>query len=793
MTWFLEHDGVTLLTCVEDKTQPALPDPGSADLPVCMKRHPLRYPMKSHALKFKFLATSNVGAQLIAPAGRINATPTLASPQSIEPQGELSWHNNYFLGNDSTKWAPNCRNYTNIVYRDVWNGIDIEWYEENGKLEFDFVVQPGADPSQIRMSCEGLTGELSPTDNELKLPTSLGELRTALPQVYQISPGGSKSEVDAKFEIENKNEFGITLANGYQKEHTLRIDPLIYSTFLGGNDFDGGTAIANDGNDGVFITGYTQSTNFPVTPGVGQDFNDGSYDGFVTHLNATGTQLLYSTYLGGGSDDYAEGIIAADNGDVVVAGSTFSPGFPVTQNALQTTYGGERDGFVTRINASGSQLIFSTFLGGSSNDVVFGIISDESDGYYLTGATSSPEFPTTPAAFDTSYNDSSDCFVVHLNGSGSQLIYSTFLGGGHAEGARAITSDNHGGVIVTGSTKSPDFPVTHGCFDSTYNDTTTSSLRDDCFITRLDSTGSHLIYSTYLGGSYSEEPYGVAGDGNGGCYIIGQTSSSDFPVTPGAYDTTINVPNYLLSSFITHLDSSGASLDYSTFLGGSHGPQDYGTWGFGIMASEDGSVIVAGSTSCTDFPVTPDAFQPNNNGMDDVYLCRLNSTGSQLLYSTYLGGESGEVGFGLAKDLHGGIFVTGYTGYQSDANFPVTPGAYDTTWNGSTDCFVVHFSFDSTGIIQQREKIPTGFTLAQNYPNPFNSSTTISYSLPKPGIAKLELFDLLGRRISTLINTPQNAGVLHIRFDGKNLASGEYFYRLSAGDFQETRKLLLLK
>ena len=341
MTWFLERDGITLLMMVPGKSKPPMVDPGTADLQVCMQKHPpAKYPMKSHALKFRFVSgedntdSRRLGFSLTNPefsnvVGLKSNLPiqNTASAKSIDPLGELPWHNNYFLGNDSTKWAPDCRNYTNIIYRDVWDGIDIEWYESNGKLEFDFVVQPGADPYQIRMSCEGLTGDLSPTGKELKLPTSLGELRTALPQVYQISAGGSRSEVNAQFEIVNKNEFGVTLPNGYQKEHTLRIDPLVYSTFLGGSGDDEARGICSDNTGGVFIVGATNSTNYPVT-GIGQPFLAGDHDCIVTHLNSTGSQLLYSTYIGGSGYDYGMGIVNDGQGGVIVAGTTYSANFP---------------------------------------------------------------------------------------------------------------------------------------------------------------------------------------------------------------------------------------------------------------------------------------------------------------------------------------------------------------------------------------------------------------------------------------------------------------------------------
>jgi len=806
MTWFLERDGVTLLTCIEDKTQPALPVPGTADLPVCMQKHPARYPMKSHALKFKFLATSNVGAQLIAPAGRINATPTLASPQSIEPYNELPWHNNYFLGNDSTKWAPNCRNYTNIVYRDVWDGIDIEWYEENGKLEFDFVVQPGADPSQIRMSCDGLDGELSfdsrggpprppaagerspsslsfPTTHnlppttgaELLLPTSLGELRTALPQVYQISPGGSRSEVDAKFEITNKNEFGITLPNGYEKEHTLRIDPLIYSTYLGGSGSEGAQDIVNDGSGGVIITGITYSTNFPLTLGA---FDTTNISGicFITRLNNTGSQLIFSTFLGGFGYSEGKRLISDDSSGIIIAGLTDSLDFPTTTGAYDRTYHGLGDCFITRLNSTGSQLIFSTFLGGSGIDIAYGIAGDGNGGVYITGATGSNDFPVTDGS---PYQGGSDCFVTHLNNTGSQLLFSSYLGGSGNDEAYGIVSNDGGIVTVTGYTSSNNFPHSSNAFQTTLHGT------QNVFIARLNLNSSTLVYGTYLGGAGNDIGNGIINVDSGEVVVIGNTSSSNFPTTTGALDTTYNGGLYSGDCFVTRLNDTGTRLVYSTYLGGSGSE-----YGGGIVRNGSNGVIITGLTNSTNFPTTAGAFSDSMRGIHNCFITNLNSTGSQLRYSTYFGGTGNDAGSKAVSDGNGGVILTGGTG---SADFPITHASYDTSFNGASDCFVSHLAFDSSDVATIKGELLYEYSLRQNYPNPFNSFTTIEYSLPKYSTVKLELYDLLGRRISTLINSPQNAGVHHVRFDGKNLASGEYFYRLSAGDFQETKKLLLLK
>jgi len=762
MTWFLERDGITLLTMKEDRTKAPIVDPMDRDLPEMLRRHPARYPMKSHALKFHFVKATGNGQQ---------AT------------GELPWHNNYFLGNDSTKWAPNCRNYTNIVYRDVWDGIDIEWYEENGKLEFDFVVQPGADPSQIRMSCEGLIGEMARSSNELKLPTSLGELRTALPQVYQISSGGARNEVDAKFEITNKNEFGISLPNGYQKEHTLRIDPLIYSTFLGGSGDEGGYGICSDDNSGAIVTGTTTSGNFPTTTGAFDPTPNGNEECFVTHLSSDGSELLFSTFLGGADNDNAEGIVDDGSGGVFVIGETLSLlSFPHTH-----VFGllGGVDCFVTHLNSAGSQIIYSDLLGGTNDDQTRAIVTASSGGVLITGLTNSTDFPTSNNAYDRTNNGSNDCFVTRLNSSGTAMIYSTYLGGSMEEWGIGIAADSMGGAFVTGWTNSTNFPTTINALSTSYN----GGDYGDCFVTHLNGSGTQLLYSTYLGGTGSDNAEQIITADSGSVIVTGWTNSIDFPTTANAFDTSYNGGGFNGDGFITRLNSTGSQVIYSTFLGGSEDDD-----GWQILTDSNGGVIVVGNTSSSNFPTTSGAFCTTyNGGIRDGYVAHLNNTLSQLLYSTYLGGSGADGINGITRDGSGGFILVGGT---SSADFPTTSGANETSYNGgSYDCFVTRLSLiaDSTSIISERIPVPLEYTLIQNYPNPFNSSTTITYSLAKPGIAKLELFDLLGKKISTLINSPQNAGIHQVRFDGKNLSSGEYFYRLSAGDFQETKKLLLLK
>jgi hypothetical protein len=309
---------------------------------------------------------------------------------------------------------------------------------------------------------------------------------------------------------------------------------LAYSTYLGASASEFGNGIAVDAGGSAYVTGRTSSANFPTTPGAFDTTYGGSlYDGFVAELNAAGSGLVYSTFLGGSGTDNALGIAVDGGGNAFVTGLTTSTDFPATPGAFDTTYNGANDGFVTRLNAAGSGLVYATFLGGSRNDNGSAIALDGSGDAFVAGRTASPNFPTTPGAFDTTLNNrngTNDAFVTKLNAAGSGLVYSTFLGGTGADAAFGIAVDSAGEAFVAGWTDFTDFPTTPRAFDTTFN-----YGGWDTFVTKLNGAGSGLVYSTYLGGYTDDLAYGIALDGSGSAYVTGATDSRDFPTTPGAF------------------------------------------------------------------------------------------------------------------------------------------------------------------------------------------------------------------------------------------------------------------
>jgi len=426
--------------------------------------------------------------------------------------------------------------------------------------------------------------------------------------------------------------------------------------------------------------GETESSDFPTTPGAFDRARSGT-NAFVTKLNAAGSGLVYSTFLGGSSIDYGLAIAVDESGAAYVTGGTGSDDFPTTAGAFGTTLSGMRDTFVTKLNGVGNGLVYSTLLGGSDTDNGYGIAVDGSGAAYVTGGTYSSNFPTTVAALDRTHNGASDVFVTKVNPAGSALVYSTFLGGSSGDFDNRIALDGSGAAYVTGRTGSANFPTTVGAFDTIYN-----GGSSDTFVTKLNAAGIGLVYSTFLGGNDTECFNGcdIVVDESGAAYVTGETSSANYPTIAGAFDTTYGGRGDV---FVTKLNAAGNVLIYSTFVGG---PQ----WDSGrsIALDRSGGAYITGLTESSNFPTTPDAFDTTRNGgicgsypytfpCRDIFVTKLNAAGSGLVYSTYLGGSDDDYGYGIVTDRGGAAYITGRT-YSSD--FPTTMGAFDTTHAGGS-------------------------------------------------------------------------------------------------------------
>lgn len=616
-----------------------------------------------------------------------------ANPQPrIEPFGRLETSVNYFIGNDPEKWHTNVPVWAGVRYKDLYPAIDLELTGEGGRQVPRLVVRPGADLSRVRLRVEGADGvELLPSGEGLRLTTTVSEF--TLPLFAVVAPDGTPLALTDVQPILSGDEIRAPFTAALSPPSAFAQDQsnLPYATFLGGNSDDYGHKMAVDGSGSVYVTGYTESSDFPTTLGVYDITHNGYDDAFVVKLNPTGSALTYATFLGGSNSDYGYDIAADESGNAYVTGYTESSNFPTTAGALDRTYNGDSDAFIAKLNPAGSALSYATFLGGSNDDYGYGITVDGSGNAYITGWTWSPNFPATLGAYDRTYNGYGDVFVAKLNPAGNTLAYATFLGGsnGEQEGGSGIAVDSGGAVYITGWTDSSDFPTTFGAYDRTHNG---GAWGLDAFVAKMNPSGSSLIYATFLGGSGDDVGSGIVVDKSGNAYIAGGTSSTDFPTTSGAFDRN---HGGFADAFVVKMNSTGSALLYSTFLGGHTDTMQWeGSFGESssdITVDGSGAVYVTGFTMSSDFPVTPEGYDKTySGGYYDAFIAKLNPLGSNLIYATYLGGSSADYGSGVAVDGSGNIYLTGAT---RSSNFPTTVGAYDTTHNGGSDTFVVKLAF----------------------------------------------------------------------------------------------------
>ena len=571
------------------------------------------------------------------------------SRTAVSGQNELPGKANYFIGSDPKKWHSDVRQYAKVRYADVYPGVDLIYYGNQRQLEYDFVVQPGVNPAVIRLGIEGAS-KLHLERGELVLSSSGGDVRVRSPHIYQQARG-TRQEIRGGYVIQANNEVGFRVAS-YDPAQTLIIDPVLtYSTYLGGSTSeDFGYGIAADAAGNAYVTGETYSDDFPTANAIQPTRHEG-FDAFVTKINADGTALVYSTYLGGSDFDGGFGIAADAAGNAYVTGATASDDFP-TVHAIQPTHHGSSDAFVTKINADGTALVYSTYLGGSSgeDDEINGAIAvDTSGNAYVTGETLSEDFPTANAIQSTNHG-SSDAFVTKITASGS-LVYATYLGGSSADGAYGIAADAAGNAYVTGTTSSGDFPTANAI-------QATNRGSSDAFVTKINPSGS-LVYSTYLGGNGPDYAHAIAADTTGNAFVTGLTYSPDFPRANPIQPSL----QAFGDAFVTKINPAGSAFVYSTFLGGNSFDD-----GFGIAVDAAGNAYVTGMTYSKTFPIV-DAIQPRNRRGPDVFVTKFNAGGNAFVYSTFLGGEGIDDGYAIAVDAAGSAYVTGIT---ESRKFPKT-------------------------------------------------------------------------------------------------------------------------
>jgi Beta-propeller repeat len=615
----------------------------------------LTFALDGWALKLDF-----VGARHVVPVGG-------------EPASEMVSD----LRGPRRGWQAGLPAYRALTYSDLWPGIDLLYSTGSGSLKYEFVVHPGADPERIDLSYRGATSTTVRHDGALLVQTPAGSLLDAPPVTYQLRAGG-RVDVAASYRMKASDRVGFDLGD-YDPSVPLVIDPevMVYGTFLGGSHYDSVSDVAIDAAGNAYVVGSTLSRDFPVTPGAYDVTFARERDVFVSKLSSDGSALVYSTYLGGRDDDYGSGVAVDGEGHAHIVGGTYSLDFPITPNAFDTQRS-DFEGFVAKLSPDGSDLFYSSFLGGSDEDNPAGIGVDATGVAYVAGATSSNDFPVTAGAFDETYQGG-EVFVSKVDATGSALLASTFLGGREYEVATDLALGGGGEPIITGYSTSDDFPTTPGAFDRTGdgNDAIVAKLapglgglrfstylggnatesgsgidvdrrgnvfvagrtdslnfpltpnafdtevdaQDDGFVTALDPAGATLVYSSYLGGGGFDYAFGIAIDARGRAAVIGDTSSSDFPVTPGAFDRT---QSGTWDGYVALVNPDGSAILAATFLGGAKGE-----FAADVAVDARGFIYAVGATKSQHFPVTPGAFDTTDEdgAEQDGYIVKFDPTG----------------------------------------------------------------------------------------------------------------------------------------------------------------------
>jgi hypothetical protein len=726
------------------------------------------------------------------PPLRMKLLGAIPAPRIVGDRQQVST-SNYLIGNDPSQWRTSVPNYGRARYRGVYPGIDLVYYGHDGNLEYDWIVSPSADPEKIRLGFDSADRLRLDEQGDLVVELGKTEYRHRKPVVYQ-EVAGKRIEIDGSWLLRG-NEAGFRIGT-YDRAQPLIIDPVLYyATYLGGTGLDNANAIAVDSVGNTYVTGGTGSADFPtasplqasrlgagdvfvtkinasgsaklystylgstgVDEGKGIAVNShgevyvtgsagfsnfptknaiqstwgGSGDAFLTKLNASGSALVYSTYLGGIGVDTGTGIALDPAGNAYIVGITFSTNFP-TVNPFQAAKGLQQDAFVAKINPAGSAWVYVTYLGGNSVDEGYGIAVDTAGNAYVTGETESTNFPVQ-SPFQSSNAGSVNAFITKFNPAGSALVYSTYLGGSGNDSGTAIAVDSSGSAYVTGIVTSDNFPLVNP-IDGTLG----SHAVDDVFVTKFNPSGSGLVYSTYLGGGSGDDAYAIALDRAGNAYITGRTNSSDFPLV-----NPIQATRFAFDMFVTEINAAGSAILFSTYVGGSGSEA-----GRGIAVDALGNIHIAGESTSTDFPVV-NPFQLTNGGTQDAIVL-LFATRLPYLFNDFAG-----------KGCSDGEFLYDATTGQSFTALSVGDGTYNYVPTAVSPAFDILRTGDFTGD-GKADLILYNSQTAEGFIGSGNGDGTFSFqALPwSPGYDFVETGDLNGDGKSDVVLYNSHTGTMY--------------------------------
>ncbi|MBL7128489.1 MAG: SBBP repeat-containing protein [Ignavibacteria bacterium] len=695
----------------------------------------------------------------------------------------------------------NVHGFRKVIYKNVYDNIDMVFHSNEKGLKYDFIVKPGGNVSDIKLKYENEDAVNLTKDGKIKALNPFGEIETDVLYTYQ-SDG---KVIESCYEIEKDGTISINTKE-YDKTKNLTIDPFIGATYYGGSSWEEAYSITTDENNNFLLTGYTHSTNFPVKSFGSGAYFQGNYAGgsdygdvFILKFDSIGTRLWATYYGGSGGHEWGHSITTDENRNILITGSTTSLDFPVYDPGGGAYFQGLNSGsnydiFIIKFTPYGHRR-WATYYGGSAWDYGYAIITDENNNTFITGVTGSYNLPLydpgSGAYFQGTYGGSQhgDVYILKFDSIGTRQ-WATYYGGSNGESGFSITTNGNNDVYITGYTDSPDFALENPGGGAYFQSVIGSS--PDAFILKFNPNGVRQ-WATYYGGSSGESGYSITTNGNNDVSITGYTNSPDFALkNPGGGAYFQSVISSSPDVFILKFNPNGIR-QWATYYGGNGDD-----WGNSITTDESNNILITGGCVSTDFPLENPGggayFQDIMAGVIDIFILKFNPSGVRQ-WATYYGGDGFEKGNSISADRNNNILLTGAT---NSSNFPVfNPGSgayYRDTSNGDYDVFIIGFRPSGViGINMISSSVPDNYKLHQNFPNPFNPTTNIKFDLKKPSYTKLIVYDILGKEVATLVNEKLNAGSYEVNWDASHYPSGVYFYRIVADDYINTKKMLLIK
>jgi hypothetical protein len=617
----------------------------------------------------------------------LNSNPSI--PKGVHPSSQIT---SFFMAAGS---YSDVGNYREVLYENLWDGVDMRVYFRDGALKYEFHVVPGTDPSVIQLHYIGVDGlSIDWQTGELQVDTPGGRIVDASPVAYQECDDRPRI-VSTAFHL-HSNVVSFDLGS-YDPSLPLVIDPgVVFSTYIGMDGIDNPARIWVDEGSSCYVAGTNHMDTFPVTPGAYWWNRSSDHGFFLLKINANLSTLEFSAFIGMDSPLVARDLALDDDGNIYLVAHSDGSGAPVTEGCYDNSTNGVTDGILMKFNPNATQLLFCTLFGGSKYDFPFGIAVDGSGSAIIVGETGSSDFPTTTNAYDDTLDGGTAGFLIRISRDGSELEYSTLLDGSKGDECQSVSLRPSGEVLIFGRSSSDNFPTTVDAVDRTFNGWV------DCVFIEFDIDSSSILYSTYLGGSELDAPDDMALDGDGHVYMTGITYSSNFPTTTNAHDKRLGGIN---DGFIVKLNTSSSRWDYSTYLGGSN--SDYMQ---AIHVDSEKRAAVTGIVRSADFPMTENAISDTLGGGQDACVSILSMDGSTLEYSSYLGGSGSEDGKDIWKDPEGLYFVVGET---RSTDYPTTKGVYDNLYANTGDVFVTRVDIERPWVVSS--EIPDELTTGDPY------------------------------------------------------------------------------